>query len=238
MTGKFRHRSTQKEIMDDFNGAGAEMDQTLRELDAVNRILGGNNISIDGLQKFLNDRKVGASITIADLGCGGGDIMKKMADWGRKKNIQMALEGVDANPNIIGYAQNNTAEYSEITYKTLDIFSDEFRQRKYDLIHCSLFTHHFTDEELVCLFGQLKDQVRIGIIINDLQRNWFAYYAIKYITAVFSRSAMVQNDGPISVLRAFHKKEWENILGQAGIKNFTMKWMWAFRWQVLISRKA
>lgn len=234
MAGKFTHRSTQKEIMDDFNGAGEEMSQTLRELDAVNRLLGGNNISIDGLKILLENKPKGQPIKIADLGCGGGDIMAVMAKWARKNNITLVLEGIDANPHIIDYAKKNTAGFPEISYHAINIFSEEFRKREYDIIHSSLFTHHFTDEELIQLLSQIKSQARMGIIINDLQRNRFAYYAIKYITAIFSRSPMVQNDGPISVLRSFHKKDWEQILIKSGVGQYRIRWKWAFRWQVLV----
>lgn len=175
MTGKFKNRSTRKEIMDDFSGSGEEMYQALRELETVNRLLGGNSISIDGLETLLENKQKGQPIKIADLGCGGGDIMVAMAKWARKNNVQIALEGIDANPHIVDYAKKNTAAFPEITYHAMNIFSDEFRKREYDIIHSSLFTHHFTDEELIRLLSQIKGQARVGIIINDLQRNWFAY---------------------------------------------------------------
>ena len=41
---------------------------------------------------------------------------------------------------------------------------------------------------------------------------------------------MVQNDGPISVLRGFRGPELETIAQKAGLKNFTVRWRWPFRW--------
>ena len=79
-----------------------------------------------------------------------------------------------------------------------------------------------------------KKEVRIGIVINDIHRNWFSYYSIKLLTKLFSKSAMVKFDAPLSVLRAFKKNELKSILDQAGFSNYTLKWMWAFRWQVII----
>jgi hypothetical protein len=74
----------------------------------------------------------------------------------------------------------------------------------------------------------------VGFIINDIHRHWLAYYSIKLLTRIFSRSMMVRFDAPLSVLRAFRKKELEVILRNAGISNFKIKWMWAFRWQVIV----
>src|SRR5690606_20336869 len=97
----------------------------------------------------------------------------------------------------------------------------------------SLFTHHFKDDALVALFRSLMRQARFGVIINDLHRHWLAYYSIKVIVKCLSRSPMGQHDGPVSVLRAFRKKELIHLLRKAGIHNYSIKWMWAFRYQVI-----
>jgi hypothetical protein len=45
---------------------------------------------------------------------------------------------------------------------------------------------------------------------------------------------MVKYDAPLSVLRAFRKKELIGILQAAGITRYTLRWMWAFRWQIIV----
>lgn len=231
----FEKRSVEKEIMDDLSGGGMEMDQALRELEIINLLLGGNKVSTNGLEMLLKKHSIKSQpIKIADIGCGGGDILKLMAKWGRNKGIKFDLLGIDANPHVVTYAERNTKEYPEITFQTADIFSPEFRAQKFDIIHCCLFTHHFKDDELIDLFSHLKSQAQIGIIVNDLHRHWLAYYSIKAITKMASKSDMVKNDGPISVLRAFKKEELQNILFSAGIDHYSIKWKWAFRWELII----
>lgn len=48
---------------------------------------------------------------------------------------------------------------------------------------------------------------------------------------------MVKFDAPLSVLRAFTKNEWITILKEAGIKDYSLRWKWAFRWQLIIKTK-
>jgi 2-polyprenyl-3-methyl-5-hydroxy-6-metoxy-1,4-benzoquinol methylase len=231
----FSSRSDQKEIMDDLGGSGKDMDQALRELEIINFLLGGNKVSINGIKKLLqNNAGYKHPIRIADLGCGGGDVMKEMARWGRKNGIKLSLTGIDANPHIIEYASENTKGYPEIRYQAINIFSNEFYEQEFDIIHSCLFTHHFSNEELEVLFKSFKKQAKIGIIINDLHRHWLAYYSIKVITTIASKSAMVKNDGPVSVLRAFSKNELKNILKNSGLDNYSIKWKWAFRWQLIV----
>jgi hypothetical protein len=45
---------------------------------------------------------------------------------------------------------------------------------------------------------------------------------------------MVKIDAPLSVLRGFKKQELIDILKQAGITRYTLKWKWAFRWELII----
>lgn len=73
---------------------------------------------------------------------------------------------------------------------------------------------------------------RTGFFINDLERNRFAYYAIKIITTLFSSSYLVKHDAPISVARSFIKKDWHTIFAQSGISRYTLAWKWAFRYLV------
>jgi len=216
--------------MDDLQCHGQVIDQTLRELEVINRWLGGNAVTMDGVRQLAKGHK---NLTIADLGCGSGDILKILACWGRTNNLSLTLTGIDANPHIVEFARNNCKDYPEISIETADVFSQEFVERKYDIVTGTLFYHHFQPEALVRLFSSLRQQVRIGIVVNDIHRHWLAYYSIKLLTLAFSKSSMVKFDAPLSVLRAFNKKELTDVLIQSGFSNFQIRWKWAFRWQAI-----
>ncbi|WP_258103009.1 methyltransferase domain-containing protein [Marinoscillum sp. MHG1-6] len=222
-------RSYELEIMDDFDIDGPAIDQTLRELDIINRTLGGNKISLDCFRKIIKNHSISS---LADLGCGSGDLMKSMSKIARDKHIQYI--GYDANPYIVKYAEDHTREIPNISCRSENIFSPEFAKEKFDVIHCCLFLHHFTQQELISLFKNFKSQANVAIIVNDLHRHWLAYQLIKLITRMFSKSYLVRNDAALSVARGFKKVELEEILRAAGIQNYELKWRWAFRWQLLI----
>lgn len=234
MSSRFLHRAESIEIMDDLTCEGEVVNQTLRELEVINRMLGGNKVTLHGIKSLLKTSTPPSTITIADLGCGGGDILKEIALWGRKNKMKLKLTGIDANPNIISFAKMNTEGYSEITYAQQNVLSNDFRKNKFDIIIATLFTHHFSDEELVELIRSIKSQSALGIVINDLHRHWFAYHAIRLLTRYFSRSSMVRFDAPVSVLRAFRRSEIRTLLKKAGVENYSLRWKWAFRWQLII----
>lgn len=229
-------RSEEEEIMDDLHCHGEVVAQTLKELEFINSWLGGNQVTLNALNKFLQADQSSSKmpLKIADLGCGGGDMLKLIAKKARQKKIKVDLIGVDANPFIIDYAHKNTRAFPEIRYQQHDVLSDTFKKEKYDIVNCTLFCHHFDTEVLKNFLQNLKKQTNIAIIINDIHRHWFAYYSIKWLTAFFSKSAMVKYDAKLSVLKAFRKKELEEIIQEAGFTTYSIKWRWAFRFEVII----
>ena len=225
------YRSEEDEIMDDLSDDSPALFQALKELDIINHWLGGNAITISATKEVLRTQPK-KLWHLADLGCGSGEMLKKVAKWCRKENISIKLYGFDANPNVIEYARKHCKDYPEIDFFTENIFSSEFKQKKFDVITCTLFLHHFGNAQLVNLLSQFRSQTE-KIIINDLHRHSLAYYSIKWLTKFFSKSTMVQNDACLSVWRAFSKSDWIEILNKADITSYSMSWKWAFRWKIV-----
>jgi 2-polyprenyl-3-methyl-5-hydroxy-6-metoxy-1,4-benzoquinol methylase len=227
-------RSYEIEIMDDLSSSGEIIDVTLHELEVINKLLGGNYVTIDGIGRLLKGVPANHTVTIADVGCGSGDILRLISKFLKKNGRVGKLIGIDANPNIAAYARIHTSPDYPIEFRAMDIFSDEFRNSSFDIVTGTLFFHHFTEDQLVSFFKDLYSRVSIGIVINDIHRHWFAYHSIKWLTRLFSKSSMVIHDAPLSVERAFSKQELIDILAKAGITDYEIRWMWAFRWQVVI----
>lgn len=233
---RFSVRSTAVEIMDDLSCSGEVVNQTLKELDLINKWLGGNSVTLEGIGHLLTRHKIAFHdhLYLADIGCGSGDLLKQIYMSLKERNIPATLTGFDANPNIIAYAKTNCNNNRAISFQTENIFHESFRIKSFDIVTATLFLHHFSNAELSEILRTLKNQVKIGIVINDLHRHPVAYYSIRMLTRLFSKSAMVQFDAPLSVLRGFTRPEWVDILEAAGIKSYSIKWKWAFRWQIII----
>ncbi len=228
---QFHFRSYEKEYLDNSTIATKDLYQTLVELDIINTYLGGYKATLKGLKDILKTKRTVHNIL--DIGFGGGDSIKQLSNFAKSKNLPMFFYGVDLKNDCINYAEDNLA-----SIKNKKLICDDYRNieptllDKIDIIHCSLFLHHLTDEEIVNLFKFGRAHKNI-ILANDLHRNWLAYYSIKFLTALFSKSWLVKNDACLSVRRAFRKSELESLLKQAGYKNYSVKWSWAFRYIVI-----
>lgn len=224
-----KERTSQSEIMDDFSLGGALLRDTLDKLSGINKWLGGNRTTLNALKRLIDKLPFKENITIVDVGCGNGDLLRLIADFGRKHNRKFRLIGIDANEFAIEYARELSLDYQEITYYSQNIFSKDFSNLNYDLILLNLFLHHFKEDEIIQLMSAISSRARIGVIVNDLHRNVLAYYLFKLLCVTISNS-MVRDDGLTSILRGFKKVDLIHYSQKLNLTNYVIHWKWAFRY--------
>ncbi len=229
-----KYRTNEEEIMDDFSIDGDLLHDTLDKLAAINTWLGGNGVTIEGLKILLKGQPKDKTITIIDLGCGGGDILRDIAAFGQKEGYDFQLIGIDANRHATNYATKLSAEYSNIRFLNYDVFSPAFKALKYDIAIKTLFLHHFKEDQLLELMNHLLERSKIGLVVNDLHRHRMAYYLFKLIT-IPVKNKMITEDGLTSVLRGFKRKELETLSKKLNA-NYQLKWKWAFRYQWILKK--
>lgn len=220
--------------MDDFSLKGELLRDTLDKLGNINKWLGGNRVTLDGIMQLLKNQPKNKTYTIIDLGCGHGDILRQVAKYGRKHQYSFRLIGIDANQDAIAYASELSSEYPNISFKSIDIFSGQFETLNFDIALTTLFLHHFKEEEIKTLLKKLYTNANIGLVINDLQRSKVAYGLFKLLGLVITNQ-MIKQDGLTSILRAFKREELEEISQQLHLKS-QIRWKWAFRYQWLIKK--
>ncbi|UYZ62649.1 methyltransferase domain-containing protein [Hymenobacter weizhouensis] len=232
----FSVRSREEELMDDLTLASEELRQNLDELEVVNTWLGGYAPLLDALERLQPQFPAGRPLRLADLGSGGGDTLRQVARWARRRQVPVRLIGIDANRFMLDYAAAKSQDCPEISYEQLDIFSPDFASQQFDIVTASLFCHHFPDEQLAPMLRQWQQQATLAVVINDLHRHPLAYYSIQWLTRLLGGSRLVRHDAPLSVARAFTRQDWQRLLAAAGISRYTLRWRWAFRWQVIVEK--
>lgn len=225
----FKSRSYQKELLDDEGIPFPAIAQTMRELNTINTLLGGHAITIEGFKQLAKDKK---EITVCEIGCGGGDNLVAIVKYCQENQIKIHCIGIDYNSECIAFAKQNEHLKGNTDFICSD-YAKVYFENNPDIIFSSLFCHHFTDEELVFQIQWMKQNAGLGFFINDLHRHWLAYYLIKFLTLVFSKSYLVKNDACLSVARGFNKTDWQWLFSKAGIANYQIRWKWAFRYLIV-----
>ncbi len=228
----FKERSGEKELLDGDNIPFADILQNMRELEFINSHLGGHRITLKGFRSIAKKKNV---LHVCEIGCGGGDNLAAIADWCKRKNIILRVTGIDWKDSCIEVAKQNIILKETATWICSDYRKVTFDEPP-DIIFSSLFCHHFSNDELVRQLQWMHQNCRLGFFINDLHRHWLAYHSIAMLTTFFSKSYLVKNDAPLSVGRGFLKAEWELLLELAGLKFGLVKWKWAFRHLILVSK--
>lgn len=226
----FSKRSYQKELLDGTSIPFIAIQQNMAELNTINHLLGGHRITLKGLKALVNKDRTKVW-RIVEIGCGGGDNLRVIQQWVQRQKINVVLTGIDINSECIAFAKsvkgNKGIQFIQSDYKRAML------KEKPDIIFSSLFCHHFADAELKEQLVWMQKNSTVGFFINDLHRHPLAYYSIKVLTRLFSKSYLVKNDAPLSVLRGFRQQEWIEILSNVGLKKVRCQWAWAFRWLLI-----
>lgn len=232
-----KYRSQQHEIMDDLDFQGKEMENLLKDLKRVNRWLGGNKITIDGIQKLLQNHSNTEKITILDIGCGDGELLRKCADFGLRNNFNFECVGLDFNANIIEFAKEQSRDYHNIKFQKVDVFLEENLILNCDIALCTLFLHHFSNEKIESILKHLIRNANIGIVVNDLHRNRQAFELFKIVSKLFLKTETARNDGLISIAKGFKKTELERISKKIPNQQSQIHWRWAYRYQWILKKE-
>lgn len=213
-----------------------EFHDCLQELRLINVLTMAYKPTLVWLKNLIQEKKSN-NLSIIDVGSGGGDMLRIIASWAKKNKVQIDLNrliGVDLNPWSKKSAELHSCALP-IFYETSNIFTFDIAPNV-DVMISALFTHHLDNDTLVRFIQYMDLHTNYGWFINDLHRHAFPYYFIKYATRMFSRNRLIQHDAPLSVARAFTKKDWELVLRQANIPLDSIKISWVFPFRYCISR--
>ncbi|WP_339920206.1 methyltransferase domain-containing protein [uncultured Flavobacterium sp.] len=230
------YRTNASEIMDDFQLEGDELRDALDKIAKINQLLGGNKLTLLGVKELIANNPKTTGITIVDVGCGNGDMLRTLAEYGLQHNLKFNLIGVDANSFTVNHAINLSKKYPNIAYRCEDIFDKPFKELKYDIVLCTLTLHHFKEDEIIEIMTSFYENSRLGVVINDLHRSAVAYRLFQSLCFVFRLNDMSREDGLVSILRGFKKEDLLRFSKKLSIKKYKIQWKWAFRYQWIISK--
>lgn len=222
-----KERSTEPELMDNDDVSTADYNQCLADLASVNRITRTHQPTLRWLDQAIRALPANTSITILDVACGQGDLLRMIHRFGAKRNLSITLQGLDLNPNSAIAAREATPSSMDITYYTGDVFTFTPAPPP-DFIVSSQLTHHLSDSEIVNFLQWMEQYARHGWFIADLQRHPLAYYGYSLLAWLARWHPIVRHDGAVSVARSFRRADWQALLAQAGIPA-DIRWHMPFR---------
>jgi SAM-dependent methyltransferase len=206
---------SEPELMDRPQPVTAELAHDLDNLASLNRWFGSHRLLREFLRRWW---KTGESPRVLDLCTGAGDLPRVMAKFGRRHSVTPRITALDFNAATIELARKRCADFPEIQFAEANVltFSPEDR---YDLVHCSLALHHFSESDAVALLRRCREWGK-RVLVSDLERAWHTSLGVWLLTTLIYRAPMTVHDARVSARRAFSFREFRALAEQAGWQNF------------------
>jgi SAM-dependent methyltransferase len=195
-----------------------EFRECLEDLEKVNRWTLGYRPTLAWLEGL--EVAPGEVLRVVDVGCGGGDMLRRVDAWARARGTRVELTGIDLNPYAARAAKAFTCPKMGIEWVTGDALS---YAGEVDVVISSLLTHHLATAEVVRFLGWMETVARRGWFVNDLCREAVPYYAFGVVAKVAGWHRFVQHDGPVSFRRSFREEDWQRMCQAAGVGTVDMR---------------
>lgn len=209
-------RSRQPELMDAGFGDAVLHAQVLADLAAVNRLTLTHRPVLQFLRQSWSRLPAGTAVSVLDVGCGQGDLLRAIWQLGRQQGRALRLTGLDLQPGSTQAARAATPPTMDIEFVTADLFA--YRPRNVDYIVSSQLAHHLDDERIVEFMAWMQRHARRGWCIADLRRHWLPYLAFPWLARAARWHRIVRIDGTRSVARACTPQEWQQLIARAGVR--------------------
>jgi ubiquinone/menaquinone biosynthesis C-methylase UbiE len=219
---RFKQRSYELEHLDKGDYTPEEYEGCIIELQRVNRWLGDTRAMRNSLLRDIAAAQL-QSVSVLDVGAGSGELLRVIAEWAMETKRAARLVGLELNERSAREIVAGSTQYSQISSVRGDAFRVPFRDRQFDYVICSLFTHHFRDLQVVNLLQEMARVARRKIFVIDLHRNAVAYTFYTTIAKLFLHNRLIREDGALSILRSFTPDEFRTLGDKAKLKNVTVE---------------
>jgi ubiquinone/menaquinone biosynthesis C-methylase UbiE len=216
MFDRFKRRSYELEHIDTGNYTTAEYEDCIGELQLINRWMGDSHtlkstllrdIAHEDLQRF----------SVLDVGAGSGELLRVATTWARETGRDVQAVGLDLNERSASSIMEESREFPEIASVRGDALQLPFAEAQFDYVICSLFTHHFVEEQVVQILREMSRVARRRIFVIDLHRHPLAYLLYTTLGKLVLKNRLIRHDGALSILRSFKAEELLALAKRAGL---------------------
>jgi SAM-dependent methyltransferase len=228
MFRRFKKRSPELEHLDKGDYTPEEYEGCLAELRRVNRFLGDARALRRSLLAEVG-REGLKSFSVLDVGAGSGELLRAIALWAREHEREALLVGLELNARSAAAIREESAAFSSIHALRGDALRLPFNDGRFDYAICSLFTHHFKDEQVVHILNELGRVARRKVFVIDLHRHPLAYFLYTTVGRLFLHNRLIREDGALSILRGFRPRELNELCERTRLAACSVERRFPFR---------
>jgi ubiquinone/menaquinone biosynthesis C-methylase UbiE len=228
MLDRFSQRSHQLEHLDKGDYSPEEYEGCISELQLVNQWLGDARSLRNTLFREI-EKKALLNFSLLDVGAGSGELLRVAAHWARQTGRLIRAVGLELNERSAQATLEGSAGFKEISAVRGTAFQLPFSDRQFDYVICSLFTHHFVENQIVDILREMNRVANRRIFVIDLHRHPVAYYFYTTVGKLFLHNRLIREDGALSILRGFKTDELSSLAECAELENVSVARYFPYR---------
>ena len=228
MFDRFKRRSYELEHIDTGNYTAAEYEGCIGELQLVNRWMGDAHTLKGTLLREVANAQL-KKFSVLDVGAGSGELLRVAASWARETGRTLRAVGLELNERSASAILEESRGFPEITSVRGNALSLPFADADFDYVICSLFTHHFVEEQVVQILREMSRVARRRIIVIDLHRHPVAYLLYTTLGKIVLKNRLLRHDGALSILKSFKAEELFDLAKRAGLQDVSVSRHFPYR---------
>ncbi|HEX6589571.1 MAG TPA: methyltransferase domain-containing protein [Longimicrobiales bacterium] len=204
------------ELLDAERHDAAELEQSLGQVAAVNRWLGGRRSLLAHVDELVPADGVAR---ILDCGTASADLPRALVEHQRARGRVVRVHATDAHPQMVALARRLCAAYPEITVEQADVLALPYDDRAFDGATLAMTLHHMEGDDAIRCLRELARVSRRAVLVSDLERslpNWLGALALG--ATAWRGNRLTRHDGPLSVRRSFTARELLQLARRAGFE--------------------
>lgn len=191
------------EMMDRPDCDPVKLERTYGQFGLVNRLFSGwRMLYVRELRPLMSPDQV---TTVLDIGCGGGDVARLLANWSARDKLKVEITGIDPDERACAHASRQAASRSVQFRQAAS--GDLVREgRRYDVVISNHVIHHLRPAELALVLADSQKLAKRLSLHNDLRRSGAAYGLFALASLPF-RGSFIRPDGLVSIRRSYTPAE-------------------------------
>ncbi|HET6579809.1 MAG TPA: methyltransferase domain-containing protein [Gemmatimonadales bacterium] len=200
------------ELLDDPAADPSAVAVSLRNIARSNRWFGGAAAVRHGLARALAGVPAGATLTLADLGTGSGDLPRAAARWAARRGLRLVPVGLERSRVAARLARDGG-----VPCAVACAGAPPFGEKSVDLVLLSQVAHHLAPASAVRLFRACDRLARRAVIVADLRRGPLGPLVFRTGARALGFDPITMVDGVTSLRRGYTAGELRALLAAAGV---------------------
>nr|WP_300146080.1 methyltransferase domain-containing protein [Propionicimonas sp.] len=198
------------ELMDDPACDPQRLARTYRRFGVVNRMISGwGSLYRRYLRPYL--ASLDRPARVLDLGCGGGDVLTRLATLARRDHLEVTWTGADPDPRALHVARRRAT--AGIEFRSVDSAALRVAGETFDAVVSNHVIHHL-DASGLAAFADDTRALSTGVVLHsDISRGRLAYGLFAVGITPLAPGTFLRTDGLRSIRRSYRPAELAALLG-------------------------